>query len=152
MKIEKSILLAVLGLSMAGIAQADEIFLTGSTAARSAVFNTMTNPGSVFTATPVMTLFGAKGGGDTFMAFAGTLVGGSGTTIINCDWSGSEAGIVDVATTGGKSETFIADSLISTSTSNGDPSGNPSSTQSHVVDLAMADNSQAFSPAGSLLP
>jgi hypothetical protein len=147
MKLNHSILAAVLGLSVVSLANADELYLTGSTAARAAVYATLMNPGSVFTTAPIFTGFGAKGNGDTYMAFSGTLVGGSGTTVINCDWSGSEAGIVDVATSG-KTETFIADSLIS-STTTSDTAGNPTVTQTHQVDLAMADNKQSYSPAGS---
>ncbi len=151
MQINKSILLAALGLSVAGLANADEIFVTGSTAARAAVYATMINPGSVFTAAPVITSFGGKGNGDTYMAFQGTLVNGSGTTIINCTWSGSEAGIVDVATPG-KNETFIADSLITGQVSNSDATNSaPTATQSHPVDLALADNAQAYSPSGKNL-
>ncbi len=154
MKINKSILLAVLGLSVAGIASADEIYLTGSTAARVAAYNTLITPGDVFTAAPIITSYGGKGNGDNFMAFQGTLVGGSGTTIINCSWSGSEAGIVDVATSGGKSETFIADSLIVGQVANSDGAlvgSLPPSTQTHIGDLAMADNAQAYSPSGKVL-
>ena len=150
MKIDKSILATVLGLSVVGLAQADEIYMTGSTAARAAVYATLMNPGSVFTSTPVFTGFGGKGNGDNYMAFSGTLVGGSGTTVINCSWSGSEAGIVDVATSG-KTETFIADSLISSTTASDSSSSTPTSTQAHAVDLAMADNAQSFSPAGKAL-
>jgi hypothetical protein len=149
MKLNQSILAAVLGLSAVSLANADEIYLTGSTAARAAVYTTLMNPGSVFTATPIFTGFGNKGNGDTYMAFSGTLVGGSGTTVVNCLWSGSEAGIVDVGTSG-KTENFMADSLIS-STTTSDPAGSPSSTQAHQVDLAMADNKQSYSPAGSAL-
>jgi hypothetical protein len=152
MKINKTILLAVLGVSVAGIASADEIFLTGSTAARAAVYQTMTNPGCVFQSAPIQTLFGGSGSGDTYMAFTGTLVGGSGSTTINCTWSGSEAGIVDVATPGGKDETFMADSYWQNASGNSDNTTGPASTQQHFVDVCMADNSQAYSPAGSLLP
>jgi hypothetical protein len=148
MKINKAILCAALGLSVAGIAGADEIYMTGSTAARAAVYATLMNPGSVFSAVPVFTGFGAAGNGDGYMAFSGTLVGGSGTTIINCHWSGSEAGITDTATPTGNPETFMADSLIS-STTTSDTSGNPGSTQSHNVDLAMADNAPTYSPSYS---
>ncbi len=149
MQINKSILLAALGLSVAGLANADEIFVTGSTAARAAVYATMINPGSVFTTAPVITAFGGKGNGDTYMAFQGTLVGGSGTTIINCYWSGSEAGIVDVATPG-KTESFISDSQITGQTSNSDSTATPATT-AHPVDLALADNAQAYSPSGKNL-
>ena len=149
MKINKNILAVVLGLSAVGVANADEIYLTGSTAARAAVYATMINPGSVFTTAPIFTGIGGSGNGDTYMAFQGTLVGGSGTTIINCHWSGSEAGIVDVGTSG-KTETFIPDSSIVGQVSNSDSTNAPAYV-AHQVDLAMADNAQAYSPAGKNL-
>jgi len=156
MKINKftAALVAVGVISLASVASADEIYLTGSTAARAAVYATLNNPGSVFTAAPIITSYGGKGNGDNYIAFQGTLVGGSGTTIINAAFSGSEAGIVDVATVG-KTETFIDDSLIVGQVANSDGAlvgGLPPATQTHVVDLALADNSQASSPAGSILP
>jgi len=147
MKINKTILVAALAVSVATIANA-EIYLTGSTAARAAVYACMTNPGSVFSSAPIVTGYGAAGAGDSYVAFYGTLVGG-GTETINCHWSGSEAGIGDVGTPG-KTESFIADSLISSSASS-DTAGNPGSTQTAQVDLCLADNAQAYSPAGKAL-
>jgi hypothetical protein len=73
------------------------------------------------------------------MVFSGTLVGGSGTTVIKCHWSGSEGGIRDVAS--GASELFVDDSIVDGAAH----TTSPGTTISHNVDLAMADNSQAFS-------
>jgi hypothetical protein len=74
------------------------------------------------------------------MAFQGTLVGGSGTTTIECAWSGSEAGIKDVAT--GLSENFIDPSLLD---GNDHGTNVPATLTSQPVDLAMGDNAQAYS-------
>jgi hypothetical protein len=76
------------------------------------------------------------------MAFSGTLLGGSGNTIIQCHWTGSEGGIADLATPANNS--FIDPTLL-TGTGNHDNVGVPGSTVSHSVDLAMADNAQSFS-------
>lgn len=146
MKINKFVLPTVIGLSMASFAQAEEIYLTGSTAARAAVYATMMNPGSVFTAAPTFTGFGGSGAGDTYMAFQGNLLNGNPCTI-NCYWSGSEAGIANVGTPGMTVSTFMADSVM-----NGlDNAGTPGTLQSAQVDVCMADNAQSYSPAGANL-
>jgi hypothetical protein len=143
MKMNKSLLAVALGLSVAGLSQAGEIYLTGSTAMRSTIYSTLMAPGAVFQSTPVFTGYGGKGGGDDYMAFVGTLVGGSGQTIINCSWSGSEDGIQHLAT--GDTQTFMADSLIQTGSSVDNAASTPPTTQAHACDLAMADNAQSFS-------
>ena len=50
MKINRSILLAVLGLGVAAAAQAGDVYLTGSTAVRGDIFTTLSTPGAVFQA------------------------------------------------------------------------------------------------------
>jgi hypothetical protein len=47
MKVNKSILAAVLGMSVVGVSQAGTVYVTGSTAARGAVFSALTTPGRV---------------------------------------------------------------------------------------------------------
>lgn len=141
MKINKAILAAALGLSVVSASQAADVFLTGSTAMRSTIYKAMTTAGIVFQSTPTFTGYGGSGSGDTYMGFTGTLVGGSGTVNILCDWSGSEAGIKDVAA--GQSETFIADGALNGLDNAGAPTG--ASAQTAVVNLAMADNAQSFS-------
>jgi len=141
MKINKTILATVLGLSIASVSNAGVVYLTGSTAARSTVFATLSASGIVFQSAPTITTYtGSSESGSTYMAFVGTLVGGSGTTTIDCDWSGSEAGINDVAT--GASETFLDPTQL-----NGQNNGaaSPTATVTHTVDLAMADNAQSYS-------
>jgi hypothetical protein len=133
---------------MAGLSNAGTVYMTGSTAMRSIVYSTIMNPGTVFQAAPSYTVYQGgstsnnAGNSGNFMAFSGTLVGGSGTTVIKCHWSGSEGGILDVASNTIVSETFIDDSLL-----DGHDHGTnvPAVTVSAYVNLAMADNSQPYS-------
>lgn len=140
MKINKSILAVALGLSVAGVSEAGTVYVTGSTAMRSTFYAAATAPNVIFSGTPLVTLYNGGGSSANFMAFSGTLKGGSGNTVIDCSWSGSENGIKDVAT--GVTETFIDPSSLNNS-DNG--TSLPSATVSHAADLAMADNAQAFS-------
>lgn len=140
MKLNKTIMTAVLGLSLAGLAQAGTVYITGSTAMRSTVYTTLTNVGTVFQSAPTVTLYAGGGSSATYMAFVGTLVGGSGTTTIQCDWSGSEAGYADLVSN--LDENFIPSSQLN-GIDNG--SASPSSFISEPVDLAMADNAQPYS-------
>lgn len=98
MKINKAILAAVLGLGVAGSTQAADVFMSGSTAMRATMYNALVTDGVVFHPAPTFTGWGGSGSGDSYMAFRGTLVGGSGTVTIFCSWSGSEAGVKDVVT------------------------------------------------------
>jgi len=141
MKINKVMLAAVLGLGVATVSQAADVFISGSTAMRSTIYNAMLTPGCVFSSAPTFTGYGGSGSGDTYMGFTGTLVGGSGTVNVLCFWSGSEAGIKDVAA--GQSETFIADGALNGVDNAGTPTG--ANAQTAVVNLCMADNAQQFS-------
>lgn len=146
MKISKVILAAALGLSVVSAAQATDVFLTGSTAMRGIIYKAMTTPGVVFSSAPTFTGYGAAGSGDTYMGFTGTLVNGSGTVNILCDWSGSEAGIKDLVS--GQSETFISDAGLNGSDNTASaPTGTAAQTAS--VNLAMADTAQAYSRSTS---
>ncbi|HLP77691.1 MAG TPA: hypothetical protein VK327_12325 [Candidatus Paceibacterota bacterium] len=136
----KSLLAVALGLGVAGISHAGTVYMTGSTAMRSTVYAALNAPGVVFTAAPSVTLFQGGGSGANFMAFSGTLVGGAGSTTVQCHWSGSEGGINDVAA--GTLETFIDPALLD-GTDHG--TAVPATTITHAADLAMADNSQAYS-------
>jgi hypothetical protein len=144
MKINKAILAAVLGLGVVSAAQAADVFLTGSTAMRSTVFNAMTTPGVIFnSAGSTFTGYGGNGASDTFMGFTGVLKGGSGTVNVLCDWSGSEAGIKDVVNTLTTTETFIADGALNGLDNTGSPTG--TAAQAAAVNVCMADNDQPFS-------
>lgn len=144
MKLNKLILASAFTFGVVSLSDAGTIYLTGSTAMRGSIFTTITKPGSVFTAAPVTTTYeGSSASGANYMVFSGTLVGGSGTTVLKCHWSGSEGGIRDVVT--GATELFVDDSIVD----GANHTGSPGTTISHNVDLAMADNSQAFSRSKS---
>ena len=145
MKINKYLMAGVLGLSLAGVSKADEIYVAGSSAARAAFFTACTNPGVVFQSAPVVYSVGAPASGAQYMAFQGTLVGGSGSTVINCNFAGSEAGIVAVAKIPAVETAFI-DNANFTGTPN---TGIASATATHIADMAMADNVQDDSPTGA---
>jgi hypothetical protein len=139
--LNKSIVAAVLGLSVASVSHAGVIYLTGSTAARSTVYTALIAPGAVFQSAPTVTTWdGSSPSGSTYMAFVGTLVGGSGSTTIDCDWSGSEAGTKDVADA--EQESFL-----NPTTLNGQNNGTavPTDVVNEMVNMCMADNAQAFS-------
>jgi hypothetical protein len=153
MKLNKTMMAVALGLSVAGLVRAQNtIYLTGSTAMRSTIYSELTNAGTVFVNQPVFTGYSGSGstggagkaGGDTYMAFYGQLVGGSGNTTINCYWSGSEDGILHVANYGSIKQTFMDQSLVQTSSSQ-DGSGTPATITPEYADLCMADNAQQFS-------
>jgi len=148
---KKIIMAASLCLGAASLASAqDYVYMTGSTAARGIVFNTLKST-AVFDAIPTVTVYGTGGSGSassaTYMAFAGTINGNS--TVIQCHWSGSEAGILDVASNSIVSEKFIDPSYI-----NGlnNTTNQPGAFVFSPVDLAMADNGQAtsFTPSPGL--
>lgn len=81
--------------SAASVAHANTyIYLTGSTAARAAVFGALAQANNVFSGTPLNVTGAANNASD--MVFEGTVTG-VGTVDIICHWSGSEAGIAAVA-------------------------------------------------------
>jgi len=147
MKINKSILALALGLGSLSLANAGTVYLSGSTALRGSVYTAIRTAGVVFTAVPSTTLYDGgsagnnAGSGANYMAFQGTLVGGSGTTTLLCHWSGSEEGIKDVAVPA-TSETFIDPSTLD----GADHGTNQPTTVSHsAIELCFADNAQSFS-------
>src|SRR5690242_20225133 len=99
MKFKEVIVASALSLAFVSLCDAGTLYLTGSTAMRSSIYTTIRTAGSVFTGVPTTTTYeGSSASGANYMVFSGTLVGGSGTTVIKCHWSGSEGGIRDVAT------------------------------------------------------
>jgi hypothetical protein len=145
MKINKLTLAVALGLGLTEMCNAGTVYMTGSTAMRSTVYAALIAPGVVFTAAPQYTVWQGgttgnnAGNGGNYMAFVGTLVGGSGSTTIQCHWTGSEGGIADVAN--GNQNTFMTSGSI-----NGADNGtNVPPTVSASVNLAMGDNAQSFS-------
>lgn len=153
---------------------ANVVYLTGSTAFRGVVYNSLNTfgAGGVFDAAPAITTYGkatAPSSGATWMLFHGNI--GGVDTYVDCLWSGSEAGIACVASAtpsqtlndGGPLANVPAYFLVPDATINPPPglSTAPGSTQTNTVstraDLAMADTSQvvsltrtpALSPIGS---
>jgi len=159
MKINKitSALIAAGVLSLAGSAQANTIiYLTGSTAARAVIFSALQTPGEVFPGggTCVSPAPNNVNSGAQFV-FEGTN-STLGTVDVDCDFTGSEAGIASVA--GTAAQNAFKQSLP------GDPNGSgpyafpgvpptfltqgsgwTTSSQNTSPDLAMADTSQAVS-------
>jgi hypothetical protein len=138
MNMNKYILAAALGMGAVGVASAQTVYVTGSTAFRSQFLAAVEAPGVVFSAAPSVTTWN---GGNTYYAFTGTgtaAVNGGNPLTILADWSGSEAGIKDVSSQGGN-EQFPAAPY---------PGGNIASaptTFGHSVDLCMADNDTPYS-------
>jgi hypothetical protein len=132
----KSLVLAGV-MSAATLANAAQyIYLTGSTAARSIVYNTIINGSTVFDAAPTVVVQGGKTlSGANYMNFHGNL--GGNDTILKCHWSGSEGGIADLV---GGTQLFLTD----TATTLLDGTS-PDATVSSPVDLAMADNAKNYS-------
>lgn len=146
MKMNKLVVAGALSLGIASMAHAqNRVYLTGSTAFRPALYDALRN---VFDASPAVQIAAykcsASGTIDPHtagqMEFKGNI--GGAAYIIKCSWSGSEAGIQDLAKN--TTEPFIDDigvngvqAINSTATA--------SQTDSHTVDLAMADTSQTVS-------
>ena len=91
-----SALVALGIISLAGIAQAQTtVYLTGSTAARSIIYGAATTAGQIFTAAPTVLSTNNSSGANTIV-YEGN-VNHVGTVILNCSFTGSEAGIAAVA-------------------------------------------------------
>jgi hypothetical protein len=142
---KKLILAAALSLGAAGLSDAATVYLTGSTAIRSSVQAALqsvgTGPTNVFSALTSSTFWE----NNNYMAFVGTAsaAAGGGALTVQCHWSGSEAGINDMANS--NPEQFLSDTG-----SDGANHGTNSPTGANIVtgiipDLAMADNNQASS-------
>jgi len=142
MKINKSILAVMLALGITGIASADDVYVSGSTAMRSVIYNALIATNCVFTNSATYAGDGSSGTAskETYMNFTGTLVGnGSTVTTIHCSWSGSEAGILNVASNGVSQAYFMPNTVT------GDTTSNTNSIALANVDLCLADNAQSFS-------
>lgn len=148
MKLNRVILAGAMTIGLAGLSNAATVYLTGSSALRSTVYTALAAPGVVFTTAPAVTVYQGgttannAGNGANYMAFVGTATAaaGGGSLTVQCHWSGSEAGIHDVAS--GLSGTFIAAGLLDGADHG---TNSPASFDTATVDIAMADNSQVFS-------
>src|SRR6202040_2906818 len=126
MKTNSSLLAIGLGLASAGLASAQThyVYMTGSTAARNAVYATLSTT-AVFDAVPTITTQGnATPAKANYMTFVGNI--GGLPFSVKCDWSGSEAGVNDIAN--GLSENFLTDAATTMTTQ-------PGPFVSEVVDL-----------------
>ena len=134
----KSIILAgafALGFASMASAATQYVYMTGSTAARNAFYLTIIDGTTVFDATPTVI---AQGNSDpskaTYHLFHGKI--GGADTILKAHWSGSEAGISDIAGSG--TQTFLDDTAVTATAS-------PGPFVNSVVDLAAADTDKAYS-------
>ena len=140
MNMKKSLMTGALAFGLISLANAATVYVTGSTAMRGTVYSTLIAAGAVFDAAPTFAgREGSSASGCNYMTFVGTI--GSVATTVKCHWSGSEAGVKDVAT--GQLETFLADSVSGYVAAA--PTAGELDPTSRAADLAMADNSQAFS-------
>jgi hypothetical protein len=143
--------LAALGIiSQAGAATTNFVYITGSTAFRANVFNTLSvgvpgHPGAIFDAAPTILPAGANSGSGKIV-YQGK-IGGTNYTI-DCNWTGSEAGI---AATSGATSLFNASvggtnyNLPGVPVTFLDPNTGNAGTNTTTPDLAFADTSQAVS-------
>jgi len=150
MKIKSILAISALTLGLTGLANAattNYVYMTGSSAFRPCIFNTFTNQTplvKIFDAAPAVvvgkcstvgTLDPHTGGQ---MMFHGDI--GGAHYVIKCSWSGSEAGISDVTQASGAGKlSFINDDQTGITTAT------LTATDSHNVDIAMADNEQSVS-------
>jgi hypothetical protein len=147
MKLNSTIAAIVLGLGTASVASATNyIYITGSTAARGAVYNSLAAGVGFDSSTPpsvVVTYGNANPANGSYMEFVGTI--GGVQTIVKASWSGSEAGISDVSGSG--TENFLADPGTQGVLANGNSSSSPTAGQlvASAVNLAMADNALTYS-------
>lgn len=140
MNLMKFALTGALAFGLIASANAATVYITGSTAMRATVYSTLNAAGAVFDATPTFVgRDGSAANGCNYMTFNGTIGGASIT--VKAHWSGSEAGLKDVVT--GQPESFLADSA--TGYQSAKPTAGELDPTSHAADLAMADNSQAYS-------
>ena len=157
MKINSSIVAAALGLAFVSqvSAQTQYVYLTGSTAARDAVYNTLMAGAGFDNANVSFVGYGSSTAGNcSYMEFSNTV---SGTpTIVKADWSGSEAGITDVS--GSTLEYFLLDAgsgsvspFAGTGTANAVATATAPSAPNaayylqSAVDVAQADNALLYS-------
>jgi hypothetical protein len=143
MKPQTLLLAGAIGLAASHAANAqNRVYITGSTAYRNAINQTIF---SLFDSAPQVAAFGnATYYKANTLDFEGTISGVS--YIIKCSWSGSEAGIKDVAT--GQQENFVDDigtgtpTVTAVASATGAVAGQLSA---HTVDLALGDNAQTYS-------
>lgn len=119
--------------------KASIIYISGSSTMRSIVYSTLTTAGVVYPSAPSFTGYdGNFASNCNYMTFKGTI--GAGQVVIKCSWTGSEAGIRDIADHSDFSEPFLLDTAPA-----GFHSEQPDNVEYQKVDIATADNLQAYS-------
>jgi hypothetical protein len=132
------------------------VYLTGSTAFRSTIYNELNTAGQVFDSSPAVTRAtrsGTSASGASYMLFYGNI--GGTPTYIDCYWNGSEAGIACAANVtvlndglplaGNPAIWLKADGTVAMNDQTGAPTSGELEASSHGADLATADTSQAVS-------
>jgi hypothetical protein len=140
-----SALLALGLISQAGAQTTNVVYITGSTAFRGNVFNTLTTAGAVFDAAPTILPAGA-GSGTSAIVYQGTI--GGTNYAIDCNFTGSEAGIACVEGLSSLldfSKTGTNYNLPGVPTTFLNPFTGGAGTNTTVADLTFADTSQAVS-------
>jgi hypothetical protein len=154
MKINKytSALVALGVLSLAGVAHATTtIFLTGSTAARPIIFSAATTPGQIFTGASTILSTAPNNTKDAGKFAIEGNIAGVGDTILNCSFTGSEAGIAATAGQPLKQSLPLDPNPGSPFNLPGTPLPSflvapwTGATATHAPDLSMADTSQVVS-------
>ncbi len=147
MKINNAIITAALALGVAGSSFGGTVYISGSTAMRGTIYNVLSATNTVFNGIPAVTADSTSPSGANHMAFVGTLKGGSGTTTILTSWSGSEAGIANVASNTATAfyASFLNSGINVTSNSVSALNATNFTYANFPVDLAMADNDIQYS-------
>jgi hypothetical protein len=145
MKSYKLLLNSLLILALVSSASAvNFVYIVGSTAFRSQVFNGITNS---FDAVPQFaTRDGSASSGNNanWMLFHGNI--STVETWVDCHWSGSEDGIAAVAAPGPNPSYFLkTDGTVTYSVSSSVPGSGETNTSPNTPDLAFADSSQVVS-------
>src|SRR5579859_7786457 len=152
MNVSKMLMTGAVVVVLFAAAQADvTVYLTGSTAARNAVYAAI--HGSMFSgAFKEVTYGNSTASKCNQMLWSGPVTGISGTTTIKAAWSGSVGGIASVAlatnSTSFPNSTIAAGNYPNTTTSNpgGDGLVNPyEAAPGHAASFCMADNFQSSS-------
>ena len=162
MKLNQSITAALIALGIISSASAaNVIYITGSTAFRSSMYNAIStgaSAGGVFDTTPDVCGYANSNKSKSSWVLAHGNIGGV-ETYISAAWSGSEAGIANVAgitsqtindgaPLAGVPQVFLKPDITVNPANSGSPAL-PNSTQleatAHAADLTMADTSQAVS-------
>lgn len=139
-------------------ATATHIYITGSTAFRGATIAAIEaclQPGFNYAAykeagaaAPYANLRQTA----SYVNYYGNLAADSSCVVIKCAFSGSEAGYLDMIKCTTQKEAFMADTIGGFGVANIDSASTPATTDSHVVDIAMADNTQAFAKPANRTP